>query len=100
MLTRAKRAVNALEQGSLRRSRPAEPGRIEPEALVGVQAQPLARDAKAIAQQLRILPLSFHAAAELRIVLAAAAHVADARHHAFGLERGVLLEPILEQPLQ
>src|SRR5262249_61943450 len=97
MLTRRPAPVNALEQGTLRRGWPAELGCLHSVSPVDVQPQAPARDVEAAPQQLGILPLASHAAAELRIVLPPAAHVADARHDVRGLERDVLLEPVLEE---
>src|SRR5215471_18212033 len=99
MLTRPPDAVNALEQGTLCRGRAAELARLDPVPPVDVQAQAPAGDIEAPAQQLGVLALPPHAAAELGVVLAAAAHVADARHDVGGLERDVLLQPSLEEVL-
>src|SRR5580765_6259443 len=87
MLTRRSGRVNALEQGTLGGRRPPELAGLDPVALVRVQLQSPARDLEAGAQQLGVPPLALHAAAELGIVLAAAAHVADARHDVRGLQR-------------
>src|SRR6266705_892933 len=89
----------ALEQSSLRRSRPPEFCGVQTVALTRVQTQPPAGNVKAIAQQLGKLPFPLHAAAEVRIVVAPAAHVANARHDVLGLERIVPLEPALEKIL-
>src|SRR6266496_4512093 len=100
MLTRPDNPVNAsLEQSALLRSRSAEFRRVQSVALSGVKAQPLAGEAETIAQQLGKLPFALHAAAEDRIVVAPATHVANARHDVLGLERIVPLEPVLEKVL-
>src|SRR5439155_12344848 len=100
MLTRPGSPVNAyLEQGALSRSRPAEFRSVQPVALSGVKAQPPASEGETVAQQLGKLPVPLHAAAEVRIVVAPAAHVANARHDVLGLERIVPLEPALEKIL-
>src|SRR2546427_13233043 len=64
-----------------------------------VQAQPFAGNLEALREQFRELPFSLHAAAESRVVVAPAAHVADARHDVFRLQRIVPLQPVFEKIL-
>src|SRR5438445_12123028 len=77
-----------------------EGGRHEPRAVEVrrglVEAEALDRFPEALREELGEFALPHHARAEIGVVLAAFAHVPHTRHHVLGLEREVLLEPLLE----
>ena len=73
-----------------------EARQVEFDALA-VQAQAGAGLVEALAQQFGPHALPRHARAEARVVVAAAAHLAHARHDARGALGEVLLQPLLEQ---
>src|SRR5262252_9945512 len=88
-----------LEETHLLGPRPAKLRRIEPVSLLCVQPELAAGELEAVADEPRESALSRHARAKFRIVVAPAAHLADARHDVLRLKRIVPLEPVLEQRL-
>src|SRR5262249_7606608 len=76
-----------------------EPARIKPRPVLLVDPDPLAGFHETLLQQVRPQALPPHAAAEIGIVVAAAAHLVNARHHVSGLQGKALLEPRPEDVL-
>src|SRR5712691_10175014 len=76
-----------------------EPGRLAPGAMV-VETEAPAGDLEALLHQLGEFPGAAHARAEIRIVLAPAAHLAHDADDVLGALRIVGGEPFLEERLQ
>src|SRR6266478_8805657 len=74
----------------------AEARGVQPQRTILVQPKALACQGEAMGDQVGELPLSAHARAERRIVVAAAPHLLHEAHHVLGAQRIMLREPVAE----